>query len=99
MDKDKFSMELMILEVMKMGDMEIKIIRIISEVCDIDEEYLSIDSSIQDDVGISSVTIVETMARIEQEFSISIENDLYNPYLYNTIGDLVKMVQGKISHT
>lgn len=82
---------------LKLADIEKSIIGIVSEVCDIDANEIGTDSLLFDDIGISSVTIVEVMSKVEQLFGLEFDSQLYNPELYRTVGDLVHKIQEKIS--
>jgi acyl carrier protein len=79
-----------------MKEIKDRLAGIISEICGVEKEAISNDVSLLDDIGITSVTFVETMATIEQEFGIVLKDSDYNIEKYTTIGDLVELVENNI---
>lgn|GEM_PF-826695 len=71
-----------------------RIFKIISNICYFDIEEMSLDLSVEDDLAINSVMIVEIVALIENEFSVNIE-DLINELIScTTLGDMVNLIEG-----
>jgi acyl carrier protein len=60
-----------------------------------DEEKITMDASITDDLGADSLDVVDLVMSLEEEFDIEIpDEDVEN---MKTVGDIVKYVESKLS--
>lgn len=69
-----------------------KVFLILSEICGVDKEHITMDLSLEDDMGITSVSFVETLARIEQEFEMELGDNAYDITRYKTVEDIANIV-------
>lgn len=68
---------------------------ILDQLKDVDEKAVTKDASFIDDLGAESLDVIEIIMRLEEEFGIEIpDEDAEN---INTVGDLVKYIEEKIS--
>ncbi len=68
-----------------------KIKALISDQFDIDEDEISMDTTM-DDLGIDSIDAVELSLGLEDEFDVSIpDEELEN---FKTVGDVVRFIEG-----
>ena len=58
---------------------------------DADEDKVTLDANIQDDLGADSLDVVDLVMAIEDEFSIEIPEDQVENI--KTIGDIVKYIE------
>ena len=70
-----------------------KIKSIIVEQLDADENDVTMDANIQDDLGADSLDVVDLVMSIEESFDIEIPDE----YVENikTVGDIVKYIESK----
>ena len=68
-----------------------KVRNIICEQLDLDEDKVTIDSSIVDDLGADSLDVVDMLMSIEEEFDIEIPDEEIESI--KVIGDLVKYIE------
>lgn len=70
-----------------------KIRSLISERFDVDEDKITRETNIVDDLGVDSLDIAELLLTLEDEFNISIpEEDIAN---LKTVGDLVDFMDNQ----
>lgn len=70
-----------------------KIKSIIVEQLDADENDVTMDANIQDDLGADSLDVVDLVMSIEESFDIEIpDEDVEN---IKTVGDIVKYIESK----
>ena len=68
-----------------------KIRELLSSQLDIEEEKISMDSSIVDDLGADSLDVVDLIMSLEEEFDMEIpDEEIEN---IKTVGDLVRYVE------
>ena len=68
-----------------------KVRNIICEQLDLDEDKVTIDSSIVDDLGADSLDVVDMLMSIEEEFDLEIPDEEIESI--KVIGDLVKYIE------
>lgn len=71
-----------------------KIKRILAEQLDVDEESLTMDTLISEDLGADSLDVVELLMSIEDEFEVEIPDEEIDNL--RTIGDVVDYIQNNI---
>ena len=70
-----------------------KVKKLIAEQFDVEEDDISEDSSITDDLGADSLDVVDLVMAIQDEFNIEIpEDEVEN---IKTVGDIVKYIEDK----
>lgn len=70
-----------------------KVKSIIAEQLEVDEEKITMDSNIQDDLGADSLDIVDLVMSFEEEFDMEIPDDQVENI--KTVGDVVKYIEEK----
>lgn len=71
-----------------------KIRTILSEQLDIDEDDITMDSAIAEDLGADSLDVVDMIMAIEDEFEVEItDDDIEN---IKTVGDVVNFISDRI---
>ena len=76
-----------------MDDVFEKVKKLIAEQFDVEEDNISEDSSITDDLGADSLDVVDLVMAIQDEFNIEIpEDEVEN---IKTVGDVVKYIEDK----
>lgn len=65
--------------------------KILSEQLEIEEDYIKLDSDIVDDLGASSLDIVDIVMSIEDEFSLEVPDELIERV--QTVGDIVDFLE------
>ncbi len=68
-----------------------KLKKILSEQLEIEEDYINLDSNIVDDLGASSLDIVDIVMSIEDEFSLEVPDELIEKV--QTVGDIVDFIE------
>ena len=68
-----------------------KLKKILSEQLEIKEDYINLDSNIVDDLGASSLDIVNIVTCIEDEFSLEVPDELIENV--QTVGDIVDFIE------
>jgi len=71
------------------------IINILSKITRIDSSGITYDTLIFEELGFDSLMAIETLARIEKQFDIIIEESLLAAV--NTVGDFVQIIEEKIN--
>lgn len=71
-----------------------KVKAILSEQFDVEEDSITLDTSIADDLGADSLDVVDLIMSIEDEFEIEIpDGEVDN---IRTVGELVKYIEGNV---
>lgn len=71
-----------------------KVKEILCEQLDVEEDKVTLESSIIDDLGADSLDVVDLVMSLEEEFDIEIpDEDVEN---MKTVGDMVKYIEGKL---
>lgn len=70
-----------------------KVKSIIAEQLEVDEDKITMDSNIQDDLGADSLDIVDLVMSFEEEFDMEIPDDQVENI--KTVGDVVNYVEAK----
>lgn len=68
-----------------------KVKRIIAEQLDIDEDSITYESSITEDLGADSLDVVDIVMSFEDEFGIEIPDDAVETI--RTVSDIVKFIE------
>lgn len=70
-----------------------KVKQIIIDQLDVDEDKVTLDANIQDDLGADSLDVVDLVMSFEEEFDVEIPDDQVENI--KTVGDVVKFVEEK----
>ncbi len=70
-----------------------KVRSIIMDQLDVEEDKVTLDAVIQDDLGADSLDIVDLVMSFEEEFDIEIPDDQVENI--KTVGDIVKFIEEK----
>jgi acyl carrier protein len=71
-----------------------KVKEILCEQLDMEEDKVTAEASIVDDLGADSLDVVDLVMSFEEEFDIEIpDEDVEN---MKTVGDMVKYIEGKL---
>ena len=70
-----------------------KVKSIIVEQLDADEAEVTMDATIQDDLGVDSLDVVDLVMSIEESFDIEIPDEEVEGI--KTVGDIVKYIESK----
>lgn len=71
-----------------------KVKAILVDQLDVDEDVVTMDASITDDLGADSLDVADIAMSLEEEFDISIPDDqLQN---IKTVGDIVKYIEENV---
>ncbi len=71
-----------------------KVRSIIMDQLDVEEDKVTMDAVIQDDLGADSLDIVDLVMSFEEEFDIEIPDDQVENI--KTVGDIVKYIEEKV---
>ena len=71
-----------------------KVKAILSEQFDVEEEAITPDTSIAEDLGADSLDVVDLLMSIEDEFEIEIPDEEIDNI--KTVGGLVKYIEGNV---
>ena len=70
-----------------------KVKAILSEQFDVEEDSITLESSITEDLGADSLDVVDLLMSIEDEFEVEVpDTEVEN---IKTVGDLVKYIEDK----
>ena len=70
-----------------------KLKAILSEQFDVEEDSITLESSITEDLGADSLDVVDLLMSIEDEFEVEVpDSEVEN---IKTVGDLVKYIEDK----
>ena len=71
-----------------------KIKKILADQFDVEEDTITLDTSIQDDLGADSLDVVDLIMSLEDEFEFEVpDHELEN---IKTVGNLVKFVEDNV---
>ena len=70
-----------------------KIKELIVDQLDVEEDKVTMDANIQDDLGADSLDIVDLVMAVEDEFEVKIEDDVVEGM--KTVGDIVKFIDAE----
>ncbi len=59
---------------------------------DVEEEKISLDAELSNDLGINSIELAELVMRCEETFGVDIQDDDIHSFV--TVGDVVKYLEG-----
>ena len=68
-----------------------KLKKIIAEVCDVDEDKITMDSTFKDDLDADSLDVFQIVTAIEDEFELEISDEDAEKIV--TVGDAVEQIQ------
>jgi len=71
-----------------------KVRNIIVDQLRVDENLVTMDSSIQEDLGADSLDAVELIMALEEEFGINVQDE--EAEKFKTVGDVVRYIEKKI---
>lgn len=74
--------------------MKRKILSVIQEQLGLDEEELTDDAELRNDLGMDSLDLVELVMALEHEFSISVEDP--DGDKWRTVGDIVRYIEKRM---
>lgn len=72
-----------------------KVRKILCDQLDVEEEKVTSEASITDDLGADSLDVVDLVMGLEEEFNIEIPDDQIENM--KTVGDIVKYIEENIS--
>lgn len=70
-----------------------KVKAILVEELDVEEENITLESKIKDDLGADSLDLFELISKIEDELDVTIEEDDYGKLV--TVGNIVDYITAK----
>ena len=73
-----------------------RIIEIIRDACALKEDNITFETNLGD-ISLDSLTFIEVIVRIEQEFGVEFDDEDLNIDDWGTIGDVIHYVEGKIN--
>ncbi len=68
-----------------------KIKAVLAEQLDVNEDEITMDSTIQEDLGADSLDVVEMIMSLEEEFDIEVPDEAAQEM--KTVGDVVRFVE------
>lgn len=68
-----------------------KLADILSSQLEVERSYITLDSDLEDDLGASSLDLVDLAMSIEDEFGIEVPDELVETV--KTVGDVVKFIE------
>ena len=71
-----------------------KVKAILSEQFDVEEDTITLETSISEDLGADSLDIVDLLMSLEDEFEIEVPDDEIENI--KTVGELVKYIEGNV---
>ena len=72
-----------------------KVKAILSEQFDVEEDSITVETNIADDLGADSLDVVDLLMSIEDEFEIEIPDEEIDNI--KTVGDLVKYIEDSVN--
>jgi len=72
-----------------------KVRKILAEQLDIDEDTITMESSIMDDLGADSLDIVDLVMSLEDEFETEMPDETIEDI--KTVGDIVRFIEENIA--
>jgi acyl carrier protein len=79
---------------MDLKEIESKVKDVLVESLDVEEEKITMDSNLIDDLDIDSLELVDLTMEFENEFDIEIEDDQVEKI--KTVGDIVNLIKEKL---
>lgn len=79
---------------MNSADLQTTIFRLLHELTSIPIEELSLDANLRSDINLDSVSSLELLGMIDEEFNVEI--DVYEVRDVKTVRDIVELAQSKI---
>jgi acyl carrier protein len=79
---------------MDLKEIENKVKGVLVESLDIEEEKITMDSNLIDDLDIDSLELVDLTMEFENEFDVEIEDDQVEKI--KTVGDIVNLIKEKL---
>ncbi|MGM0641683.1 MAG: acyl carrier protein [Thermotogota bacterium] len=79
---------------MELKEIENKVKGVLVESLDIEEEKITMDSNLIDDLDIDSLELVDLTMEFESEFDVEIEDDQVEKI--KTVGDIVNLIKEKL---
>ena len=79
---------------MNSGDLQTTIFRLLHELTSIPIEELSLDANLRSDINLDSVSSLELLGMIDEEFNVEI--DVYEVRDVKTVRDIVELAQRKL---
>ena len=70
-----------------------KVVSIIADQLDVEEEKVTMEAAIADDLGAESLDVVDLVMSLEEEFNIEIPDEEVENI--KTVGDIVKFIEEK----
>lgn len=70
-----------------------KVRSILVDQLDVDEDSITLESSIADDLGADSLDVVDMVMSLEEEFDVEIPDEDIESM--KTVGDIVKFIEAK----
>ncbi|MBC5788318.1 MULTISPECIES: acyl carrier protein [Clostridiaceae] len=70
-----------------------KVVSIIADQLDVEEEKVTMEAAIADDLGADSLDVVDLVMSLEEEFNIEIPDEEVENI--KTVGDIVKFIEEK----
>lgn len=70
-----------------------KLKKILSEQLEIDEEEITLESNIIDDLGADSLDLVDMAMAVEDEFNIELPEEMLETV--QTVGDVIEFIESK----
>lgn len=74
---------------------EARVIAIVEDATGVSKEEITPKSTLDDDLNIDSLTLMDIAVRLEEEFNITVEDEAINKV--GTVGQLVKLVEKRLS--
>lgn len=71
-----------------------KVKAILIDQLDADEDYVTLDSNLIDDLGADSLDAIDIVMSVEDEFSIEVPDEVIEEI--ETVGDIVNFIESKI---
>ncbi|MBC2681164.1 acyl carrier protein [Corynebacterium anserum] len=73
---------------------ESRVFAIVEDATGVDKEELTSKTTLDDDLNVDSLTLVDIAVRLEEEFNIDVEDEAINKV--GTVGQLVKLVEKRL---
>ena len=87
------------LKMNKLTDTEKRVISTVKNHMELSGDEVTLDKAFVDDLGCDSISTIEILMRIEEEFKIEIEDDLFlgDNYEAFTLAEIVLMVDDRLN--
>lgn len=76
-----------------MADTLERVKKIVVEQLNVEEDEVTLEASIKEDLGADSLDVVDLIMQLEDEFGLSIEEE--EAEKINTVGDIVNYIESK----